>query len=276
MITTVEIAPAAALAPFVHRYVYREFNTNGIDLFKPWVASYEISIHFFFKALPAKLINPVTGEILKTGNLCDILGMSSQYSGDMHFNGAYSFFQIIFKPGGFHQLFKIPSAEIVNRIICGEDIFNTSINLLHEQLYNANNSKQMAALADVFLLAFLNKHKPIEKNAVSNAVQLITKHAGFTNVDVLAKNANMSMRNFERSFSLATGVAPKLLCSIARFNRALELKLQHPKITWTAVAQHTGYFDQMHLIKDFKRFSGDTPKSLLNNTFLFEEKLITE
>jgi len=62
MVTTFEIAPTAALAPFVHRYVYCEFDTNGIDVFKPWGASYEISIHFFFKALPAKLVNPVTGE----------------------------------------------------------------------------------------------------------------------------------------------------------------------------------------------------------------------
>ena len=44
---------------------------------------------------------------------------------------------------------------------------------------------------------------------------------------------------------------------------------------WTSVAQQAGYFDQMHLIKDFKRFSGNTPKDLLKDTFLFDENLTT-
>lgn len=101
------------------------------------------------------------------------------------------------------------------------------------------------------------------------------KHAGFMHVDVLAQNANMSMRNFERLFNLVTGIAPKLLCSITRFNHALELKVQNPKMAWTSVAHQSGYFDQMHLIKDFKRFSGDTPKTLLKDTFLFEENYTT-
>lgn len=167
MITTVEIPPTPALAVFVNRYVYREFDTNGHDIFKPWVASHEMSIHFFFKALPAKLVNPVTGEILKTGKPCDIVGMSSQYNGDMHFNGSYSFFQIMFKPDGFNQLFKIPSGEIINRITCGEDIFSTPIKLLHEQLFHAKSSTHMAAVADAFLLSYLNKCKSIHNNAIS-------------------------------------------------------------------------------------------------------------
>ena len=274
MITTFQIAPTPALAPFVRYYVYREFSTNGFDLIKPWFAGYEMSMHFFFSALPVKLINPITGEILKTGKPRDIVGMSCQYNGDMHFNGAYSFFQVVFKPDGFNKLFKIPSYKIANRIICGEDIFNTEINLLHEQLYHAKNSPHMATLADAFLLSYLNKYKSINNNAISNAVDLIVRSAGFINVDMLAQKANMSIRNFERLFHLATGMPPKLLCCVTRFNRALELKLQHPKMEWTSVAHQSGYFDQMHLIKDFKRFFGDTPKSLLKDTFLFEEDRI--
>jgi|KBSSwiStaDraftv2_1062776.scaffolds.fasta_scaffold6362777_1 hypothetical protein len=41
MITTTEIAPAPALAPFIRCYVYREFDTERFDLVKPWHASHE-------------------------------------------------------------------------------------------------------------------------------------------------------------------------------------------------------------------------------------------
>ena len=275
MVATTEIAPTLSLAPFITRYVFREFDTNGIDIFKPWVASYEMSIDFFFKALPVKLINLITGEIIKAGKPCDIVGMSSQYNGEMHFNGTYSFFQIMLKPNAFYQLFNIPSGEIINKITCGEDIFSTAIKLLHEQLFLAKSPAQMAAMADAFLLCYLNKHNPISNKAISHAVHLVMKHAGFIHINLLAQNVNMSVRNFERLFNLVTGMPPKLLCSITRFNKALELKLQQPKMIWTSVAQQAGYFDQMHLIKDFKRFSGNTPKDLLKDTFLFDENLTT-
>lgn len=82
----------------------------------------------------------------------------------------------------------------------------------------------------------------------------------------------MSIRNFERSFHSATDMSPKMPCCVTRFNKALELKLQNPKMPWTSVAHQTGYFDQMHIIKEFKKFSGHTPKTLLKDAFLLEEE----
>ncbi len=69
MVATFEIPPSPALAPYISRYVYREFETHGFPVIKPWFATHEASLHFFFKALPVKLANPVTGEILKPANL---------------------------------------------------------------------------------------------------------------------------------------------------------------------------------------------------------------
>ncbi len=67
-ITTTEIAPSAVLAPFVRCYSYREFDTKGLYLIKPWHASHEIAMPFFFKAEPLQLTDPQTGQILKRGN----------------------------------------------------------------------------------------------------------------------------------------------------------------------------------------------------------------
>ena len=68
MITTSEIAPSPTLAPFVRCYTYREFDTRGSDLVKSWHASHEVSMPFFFKALPVKLTDPQTGQNLKRAN----------------------------------------------------------------------------------------------------------------------------------------------------------------------------------------------------------------
>lgn len=276
MITTSQIAPSPLLAPFVRCYVYREFDTKGMYVTKPKHAVQEIAVHFFFKGLPVKLVDPQTGAILKTGKRGGVSGLSSQYVGEMTFNGFYSFFEIAFTPHGFQALFKIPSVAVMNRILWSEEIFDNSIERLHDELCEAPNVTGMAALADAYLLSRLGKQTKTEDSSRINfIISAINKYKGLLNIDRLAYDANMSVRNFERRFVEATGVPAKLFCCITRFNHALEAKLRNPQLDWISVAHQTGYFDQMHLIKDFKRFSGDAPSTLLRETPLLVENYIS-
>ncbi len=143
MITTSEIAPSPLLAPFVRCYTYREFDTKG----KPWHASHEISMPFFFKALPVKLVDPQTGEIIKKGHYGGVTGLATKYNGEMTFNGNYSFFEIIFRPNGFHKIFRFPGSEIPNQIIYADDIFDSKFKILFEQLSVARGLNEMAAFS---------------------------------------------------------------------------------------------------------------------------------
>jgi len=264
------------LAPFIRSYTYREFDTKGTDVIKPWHASHLTNLVFFFKDVPLKLTAPITGEVLKEGESCDVMGMSTKYNGDLSFNGKYSFLQIFFQPHGFYTLFNGSPIEITDKIVSGEDLFNSEIKLLHEQLYEAKSVGEMAELANNWPLHYLNKKRRIDyKDRITSAANLIIKNGGIINVDTLADYACMSMRNFERIFINETGMSPKELCCITRFTNALELKLSYPSIKWTSIAHQTGYFDQMHLIKDFKRFCGEAPVSLLKHVPLFEEKYIS-
>ncbi|MEO6948793.1 MAG: AraC family transcriptional regulator [Ginsengibacter sp.] len=275
MITTLQIAPSPALAPFVHSYTYREFDTQGIDLVKPWHASHETNIIFFFEDLPSTLTDS-SGQILKRGKNCDVMGMATKYNGNMTFNGKYSFMQIIFQPHGFHTIFNISPLAIADKIVWSGDIFNSDLHNLHERLFNAISKDAMASLANEWLLNYLNKQRTVDyKNPITIAANIITKNAGLVSIDSLARFACMSMRNFERIFINETGMSPKQLCCIARFNKALNLKLADLSTKWISVAYEAGYFDQMHLIKDFKRFCGEAPSSLLKHVPLLEENYIS-
>jgi AraC-like DNA-binding protein len=272
MITVSEIAPAPVLAPFVRCYSFREFNTIGLNLIKPWHASHEISMEFHFKDFPLQLINPRTGQILNGGNYGAILGLGTQFNGEITFNGCYAFFSIIFKPNGFNKIFRLPASEITNYIVFTDDIFNSSVKILFEKLCMAKGLAEMASVADTFLLSSLKKQKsPDHKDAITGISNLILKNAGCSNVDELAYDANMSKRNFERLFIQQVGISPKLFCCVARFNHAFALKLKNPKMNWMSIAHECGYFDHMHLIKDFKRFAGYSPLTFLKHTPLTDE-----
>jgi AraC-like DNA-binding protein len=242
----------------------------------PWRASHDTNIIFFFKEVPASLTEHSTGKVLKRGKNCDLVGMSTQYNGDMTFNGKYAFLQIIFQPHGFYRLFNVLPLELTDKIVWSEDIFNSDIKLLHERLSEAESAQAKVNLANDWLLLYLNKNKMDNySERITIAANLITKNAGLVNIDSLAHFTCMSMRNFERIFTNETGMSPKQLCCISRFNNALELKLKYPSMKWISVAHQSGYFDQMHLIKDFKRFCGEAPASLLKHVPLLEENYLS-
>jgi AraC-like DNA-binding protein len=50
-----------------------------------------------------------------------------------------------------------------------------------------------------------------------------------------------------------------------RFRYACELAERSGKLEWAGIAADAGYFDQAHLIRDFREFAGGTPMSVFSN-----------
>jgi len=55
------------------------------------------------------------------------------------------------------------------------------------------------------------------------------------------------------------GLTPKLFCRVRRFRSLLDRIDKGKPIRWAQLAADCGYFDQAHLIRDFRAFSGTTP-----------------
>jgi AraC-like DNA-binding protein len=62
------------------------------------------------------------------------------------------------------------------------------------------------------------------------------------------------------------GLSPKLFARIARFQMALDAKRNTPARAWLSIAHEYGYFDQMHMIRDFQNLGGDTPGQILHQS----------
>jgi AraC-like DNA-binding protein len=70
------------------------------------------------------------------------------------------------------------------------------------------------------------------------------------------------------------GVSPKLFARIARFEAALDRMARLPQGSWTEVAHRFGYYDQMHMVHDFSRFTGETPtRTLQHFEATFEQQM---
>ena len=55
-------------------------------------------------------------------------------------------------------------------------------------------------------------------------------------------------------------MSPRFYAKLRRFANAYNLKENNANMSWTEIAHTSGYFDQMHLIRDFRFFSGQNPR----------------
>jgi transcriptional regulator GlxA family with amidase domain len=78
-------------------------------------------------------------------------------------------------------------------------------------------------------------------------------------ITALIAASGQGTRQFERRFLEHFGVSPKRFARIVRLNHALQLKNAERHLSWAVVGQMSGYFDQNHLIKDFKAMTGQLP-----------------
>jgi len=252
------------LQSYVDSYILSSSHGETIYLKSQWPASNETSIVFYLADLPKHNSVPDTSN-LQDKATC-IVGLLSRCNGVVSFDGVYRTFIIQFKANGFHKIFGVPAATVANRIYHSADVFGKYAAALQEKLLNTTSTIEMALHADDFLLSFVRKQKHFQYSA-PDAITAISNEL-FTlpmllNVKQYAYRANMSVRTFERRFSEQVGIAPKFYCRLLRFNTAVNVKLKRPGKSWTSIAHECGYFDQMHMIKDFRQFASCNPTELL-------------
>lgn len=166
--------------------------------------------------------------------------------------------QVIFQPGALHLLKNIASGELTNQIIDAEDIFGNATRQVNEELFYAENYKEMIAIVEQFLVKLIKAGKP-KKHPVNEIGKMMMYEKEDFSIDKFLKAACLSHRQFDRKFKEYTGISPKHFLQLIRFDRAFRMKNRLPKKDWLSIALHCGYHDYQHLAKDYKEFTGCTP-----------------
>ncbi len=94
---------------------------------------------------------------------------------------------------------------------------------------------------------------------VGDAVRRLTASP---DLDGVAEALGISARQLERRFKRQVGIGPKLFCRIQRFQRVFR-EIESGG-NWVQAALACGYYDQAHLVRDMRQFSGETPTALLD------------
>ena len=161
-----------------------------------------------------------------------------------------------FHPGGAYPFLMIPMHELTHRFISMAEVWGRLGRELEEQVLGASSTRHAVRLVVHDLERRLISADGGKKRAYGLASVQI-RHYGALSVRELARQGGISERQVEREFNDVVGLAPKMFSRILRFQRVFQAFEQNAK--WVDVALECGYYDQPHLIADFRQFAATTP-----------------
>ncbi|NJB87514.1 AraC-like DNA-binding protein [Lewinella marina] len=119
-----------------------------------------------------------------------------------------------------------------------------------------------------FILSGLNQWRNSLPSArdrpFHHAISLIhAQSPAADSVQGLSRAVGISRRQLQRIFRKRLGVSPKVYLRFYRFERTFRFLQRHGWVPLSAVAFRYGYADAAHLIREFRAFTGATPRVLL-------------
>ncbi|MBC8004066.1 MAG: AraC family transcriptional regulator, partial [Verrucomicrobia bacterium] len=164
-------------------------------------------------------------------------------------------------PLGASMFFNLPMKEFFGCIVPARYLWKEAIDRLEGILAETPDFNQKVRLMEEFLMGRLSLKEDIySQQRMQESICLINQNLGIVDVDRLASSACWSRKQYERNFQDIIGTSPKQFMRIIRFQHALHYKNQHPLSTLTELAYENGFFDQSHMIKEFKDLAGVTPR----------------
>jgi AraC-like DNA-binding protein len=163
-----------------------------------------------------------------------------------------------FRPGGAFPFLGTPASELADAHLDLEALWGTLAIELRERLCVAKTPGERFNLLEKALMAHL--FRPLENHyAVRFALDTFGRADSGLAIRDVARDAGLSQRRFIQVFAREVGMSPKLFCRVQRFRRALETMRQCAEPDWARVVVDCGYYDQSHLIHDFRFFSNLSP-----------------
>jgi AraC-like DNA-binding protein len=196
-----------------------------------------------------------------------LVGSRTSPSAELILSGNVDAFTVVFLPGAFSMLFGVPAVALTNGDFNGEEVLGRRINELYARLGEVSTFHDRTHVADSFLTAVRPATESV--SAIVRTARAMIRNQGSVRVSELAHQTGLGLRQFERRFDQEIGITPKLYARIIRFEAALQRRARSPATPWTDIAHELGYHDQMHMVHDFTRLSGDSPDAIARHLDMF-------
>ena len=161
---------------------------------------------------------------------------------------------IVTSPVGCRPCFGLDPAALRGRVV-DLNVW-TRAGALRPQLLSSRSSADALDIVE----STLSNQEPIDRNALARceaAVEALSTDPTRLITDIASELAATAI--LDRQFTEQVGLSPRTLARILRVRRLLDYIDVYESVAWANMAAQLGWFDQAHLIRDFKRHTGVTP-----------------
>lgn len=170
-----------------------------------------------------------------------------------------------FRPAGLGAFLNdLPAHCLTDLDFAIDEVAGARLSTFPDAAAAAPTAEARVAVLETCLLAELRHACPVDPRAAA-AIDHITASHGTARVDDVAAAVELSARQLERLFRAQVGIGPKRFARITRFQRLVSRIDGADPDGWARTAIRCGYYDQAHLIRDFREFTGGPPTGFLRN-----------
>jgi AraC-like DNA-binding protein len=257
-----QILPTKELLPFIKHYLFLESKGNDLKKLRLF-SDGNMGIVFSFKNNLLNGSDNVGQLEFLPGSF--LYGQISEFK-NVCLRNETDLIIVVFQPTGINQLMGIPANELRDNIIRTEYIFDKQGQELYEKLAEQFTIQDKLRLLNTFFLEQMEKRVIPDDSLIRAALNFIVKNKGLISSNQLIRLTGYTERHIERKFMESVGINPKKFSNIIKLHMFLkDLKSNSNNKNLTHMAYEAGYADQSHLIKEFKKITGMTPKIYQNN-----------
>lgn len=169
------------------------------------------------------------------------------------------FIGVRFRPGMAMPFLHVSAQEITDRTVPLDGLWGSAARELESRLAESRSADHCWHILAAGLAT-----PGRQPTNTQRAVEAITASHGNIDLKWVIQQTGMTERQFRRRVLEETGLSPKKLCRVLRFRHACVLGKRG--LPWSLIAVEAGYFDQAHLIHDFREFTRSTPTSVFPDT----------
>ncbi|MDP3856994.1 MAG: helix-turn-helix domain-containing protein [Stagnimonas sp.] len=169
---------------------------------------------------------------------------------------------VAFHAGGGYGWLEAPASACADRTLPLAELLGDCVLALREQLLNTASLERRFDRVEDWLAGRLSPRRVLHA-AVRGALAQLGARQGQVRIEQLCAETGYSRKHLNSLFLQQVGQSPKTLARLQRFRAALQLLGGVAQVPWAELAEHCGYYDQSHLIRDFRAFSGYAPGEFL-------------
>lgn len=181
------------------------------------------------------------------------------------FHKACHYFGVRFMPGVIPKICDTTMPELLEREVPLQEV------LLEPEIYTRIvSTTDFEEQQNIFMALYLKYYLAQEEYGAKDTLnryllEEITRTAGSVTVAELAEQTGYSERYVNKVFKESFGVVPKLYSKLMRFQYLLDCLDPHGDVEDFAVLSlDTGFYDQSHMIKNFKDYTYITPRKYVS------------